>query len=43
MDFENLAEQTHGYSGVDLGGIFKVATKLAICSSIGRRSIVSRR
>merc|ERR550532_2502461 len=33
-DFEYLAEQTHGYSGADLGGISKVAAKLAIRSSI---------
>merc|ERR1712204_127629 len=34
VDFEYLAEQTHGYSGADLGGISKVAAKLAIRSSI---------
>merc|ERR1719249_108100 len=34
VDFEYLAEQTHGNSGADLGGISKVAAKLAIRSSI---------
>merc|ERR1719319_107792 len=37
VDFEYLAEQTHGYSGADLGGISKVAAKLAIRSSIAAR------
>merc|ERR1719197_1201239 len=32
VDFEYLAEQTHGYSGADIGGISKVAAKLAIRS-----------
>merc|ERR1719367_691079 len=30
VDFEYLAEQTHGYSGADLSGIAKVAAKIAI-------------
>jgi len=34
VDFEWLAEQTHGYSGADLAGIAKVAAKLAIRGTI---------
>merc|ERR1719331_1178311 len=34
VDFEYLAEQTHGYSGADLSGISKVAAKLAIRGTI---------
>ena len=34
VDFEYLTEQTHGYSWADLGGMSKVAAKLAIRSSI---------
>merc|ERR1719249_29650 len=37
VDFEFLAEQTHGYSGADLGGISKVAAKLAIRSTIANQ------
>merc|ERR1712113_32138 len=37
VDFEYLAEQTHGYSGADIGGISKVAAKLAIRSTIARQ------
>merc|ERR1719295_2096253 len=37
VDFEYLAEQTHGYSGADLGGISKVAAKLAIRSTIANQ------
>jgi len=34
VDFEWLAEQTHGYSGADLHGIAKIAAKIAIKHSI---------
>merc|ERR1719356_589836 len=37
VDFEYLAEQTHGYSGADIGGISKVAAKLAIRSTIANQ------
>ena len=37
VDFEYLAEQTHGYSGADLHGISKVAAKLAIRSTIAKQ------
>ena len=37
VDFEYLAEQTHGYSGADIGGIAKVAAKLAIRSTIANQ------
>merc|ERR1712217_887370 len=37
VDFEYLAEQTHGYSGADLSGISKVAAKLAIRSTIAKQ------
>merc|ERR1719249_492376 len=37
VDFEFLAEQTHGYSGADVGGISKVAAKLAIRSTIANQ------
>merc|ERR1712072_1668231 len=34
VDFEYLAEQTHGYSGADLAGVSKVAAKIAIRMTI---------
>jgi len=34
VDFEYLAEQTHGYSGADLAGIGKMAAKIAIRMTI---------
>merc|ERR1719361_1736361 len=37
VDFEYLAEQTHGYSYADLAGISKVAAKLAIRSTIANQ------
>jgi transitional endoplasmic reticulum ATPase len=37
VDFEWLAEQTHGYSGADLHGISKVAAKLAIRATIQKQ------
>jgi len=37
VDFEYLAEQTHGYSGADLHGIAKVAAKLAIRRTIAKQ------
>merc|ERR1711972_733780 len=37
VDFEYLAEQTHGYSCADLAGISKVAAKLAIRSTIAKQ------
>merc|ERR1711997_500327 len=37
VDFEYLAEQTHGYSCADLAGISKVAAKLAIRSTIANQ------
>jgi len=37
VDFEWLAEQTHGYSGADLAGIAKVAAKLAIRQTIAKQ------
>jgi len=37
VDFEYLAEQTHGYSGADLAGIGKVAAKIAIRMTINKQ------
>jgi len=37
VDFEWLAEQTHGYSGADLAGIAKVSAKLAIRQTIAKQ------
>ena len=37
VDFEYVAEQTHGYSGADLAGIAKVAAKLAIRQTIAKQ------
>jgi len=37
VDFEWLAEQTHGYSGADLSGIAKVSAKLAIRQTIAKQ------
>merc|ERR1719336_3428585 len=37
VDFEYIAEKTHGYSGADLSGISKVAAKLAIRSTIANQ------
>merc|ERR1719184_324481 len=37
VDLAHMAEQTHGYSGADLGGISKVAAKLAIRSTIANQ------
>jgi len=37
VDFEHLAEQTHGYSGADLAGIAKVAAKVAIRETIKKQ------
>jgi len=37
VDFEYLAEQSHGYSGADLHGIAKVAAKLAIRRTIAKQ------
>jgi len=37
VDFEYLAEQTHGYSGADLHGIAKVSAKLAIRRTIAKQ------
>merc|ERR1712176_1064866 len=37
VDFEYLAEQTHGYSGADLSNIGKCAAKLAIRSTIAKQ------
>lgn len=37
VDFEYLAEQTHGYSGADLNGIGKVAAKIAIRMTINHQ------
>merc|ERR1711964_783943 len=34
VDFEYLAEQTHGYSCADLAGISKVAAKIAVRMTI---------
>jgi transitional endoplasmic reticulum ATPase len=34
VDYEYLAEQTHGYSGADLAGIAKMSAKLAIRETI---------
>jgi len=30
VDMEYLAERTHGYSGADIAGVAKTATKIAI-------------
>merc|ERR1712072_89575 len=37
VDFEYLAEQTHGYSGADLAGVSKVAAKIAIRMTINNQ------
>lgn len=37
VDFDYLAEQTHGYSGADLAGIGKVAAKIAIRMTINNQ------
>merc|ERR1712176_108853 len=37
VDFEYLAEQTHGYSGADLSNIGKCAAKLAIRGTIAKQ------
>lgn len=37
VDFESLAEKTHGFSGADLSGIAKVAAKLAIRQTIAKQ------
>jgi transitional endoplasmic reticulum ATPase len=37
VDFETLAEKTHGFSGADLAGIAKVAAKLAIRQTIAKQ------
>merc|ERR1719184_730672 len=38
VDFEYLAEQTHGYSGADLAGIAQVAAKVAIRMQIEKKA-----
>merc|ERR1719492_451113 len=38
VDFEFLAEQTHGYSGADLAGIAQVAAKVAIRLQIEKKA-----
>lgn len=38
VDFEFLAEQTHGYSGADLAGIAQVAAKVAIRMQIEKKA-----
>jgi transitional endoplasmic reticulum ATPase len=37
VDFETLAERTHGFSGADLAGIAKTAAKLAIRQTIAQQ------
>jgi len=37
VDFESIAEKTHGFSGADLHGIAKVAAKLAIRQTIAKQ------
>ena len=37
IDFEYLSEKTHGYSGADLHGITKIATKLAVRLTIKKK------
>jgi len=38
VDFEFLAEQTHGYSGADLAGVCQVAAKVAIRIQIEKKA-----